>query len=387
MNSRRIFILPIYVSLLLISWAAFAKDVTIVTSGENSGFGSLRDAFVNGASQIEFDDSVIEVKVDSTLVYQSNEPLFLQGRGQVFNARALAGNQDVVRILSGADIEISNISVFGNSLGVNPDSANSVGGKGLYIEIPRDKKGAVSISLNSVSIANVGNHGVHVSDCSLGDACGNGNDVSSSGSAASIAITLNNVSINQVGFGKQDADGLRVDERGKGDISAIITNSRFTNIGADGVELDEAGEGSVIAKVSDSLFLYNGAYCKLVPFVSSSPCDDEGAPDYDDGLDIEEADSGNLAFTLTNSNVSNNYDHGLDLDEQGVGSMSINIDRLMAYKNVREGIKVSEEDNGDINASLENSIINENNASKEGVEFEERLQKVKLAGVKRKKSR
>ena len=59
--------------------------MTIVTSEMNSGLGALRDALVNGASQIEFDDSVIEVKVDSALVYQRSECLLLKGSRQVFN--------------------------------------------------------------------------------------------------------------------------------------------------------------------------------------------------------------------------------------------------------------------------------------------------------------
>ena len=58
-----------------------------------------------------------------------------------FIARALAGNQDVVHILSGADIEILNVSVFGNSLGMNPYSANPVGVKVISIETSSDEKG------------------------------------------------------------------------------------------------------------------------------------------------------------------------------------------------------------------------------------------------------
>ncbi len=59
------------------------------------------------------------------------------------------------------------------------------------------------------------------------------------GSPASIKVKLNNVHINQVGFGRADADGLRVDDRGEGDIYFTALNSKFTNVGAVGVELDE----------------------------------------------------------------------------------------------------------------------------------------------------
>ena len=62
-------------------------------------------------------------------------------------------------------------------------------------------------------------------------------------------MKLVDVLVDGVGFGKQDADGVRVDDRNDGDISFSAVNSVFVNVGADGVELDEGNDGSVFLAI------------------------------------------------------------------------------------------------------------------------------------------
>ena len=118
----------------------------------------------------------------------------------------------ILQITNGADLTISNLSFDGG------------GGKGIFVNVPDTREGVVSVRLSDVSVSGVGNHGVYVSDCTLGDDCGGGGD----GSPASIHVHLTNVLIDGVGNGKADADGVRVDDRNDGDISLSVTNSTFT---------------------------------------------------------------------------------------------------------------------------------------------------------------
>lgn len=101
---------------------------------------------------------------------------------------------------------------------VNDDSSLPEGGKRIFIQVSSDKVGIVKLDLKDVMVTSVGHHGVHISDCSLGDDCGSGSGGVGDGSAASISVKTTNVIIGHVGFGRSDADGLHVDDRGDGDI-------------------------------------------------------------------------------------------------------------------------------------------------------------------------
>jgi hypothetical protein len=55
-----------------------------------------------------------------------------------------------------------------------------------------------------------------------------------------------------------DFDGIRVDERGQGDIHATIINTHIDSNGGDGLELDEAGRGSIDTILKHVTFNDNG---------------------------------------------------------------------------------------------------------------------------------
>ena len=357
---------------LLLSWSfAVSASSTVVTNGNNEGAGSLREALLSGATSIRISSSVNHIVITETLNYEGRRSLVIDGNGQTVDASSIALNQDILSINNGANLFISDLSFVGNFESFNEDATTPIGGKGIYVDVPLDRTGIVLVQLTNVSIAWVGNHGVHVSDCTLGNDCAAGSGGGGEGSPASIYVQLKNVLINEVGFGKSDADGLRVDDRGDGSIYLSAYQSRFLNVGADGIELDEGNDGFVAAFVNESIFDSNGEYCNCVTSYQSGPCDDDGDRDVDDGFDIDEAGNGSLYAKVTNSAVTNNFDEGLDFDEEDAGSIEVLLDTVYGAGNADEAIKMSEKGNGNVVTRLTAITTAYNNSDREGIELEE----------------
>ena len=373
---------------------AQADSMAIVKNGNDSGKGSLRAALASGATTIKIRKRVGTINILSTLEYAGEAPLTIKGKGQTVSA---AGNFTLLAATSGADLSISNLDFAGPG-GFDINNRGDVGqdaGKGIFIDVADDATGTISLSLRNVAVSGVANHGIHVSDCSLADDCGGGSGGGGEGSTASVMIELVNVTVDDVGNGKFDADGLRVDERGDGDIIAHIFGSSFTNVGADGVELDEGNDGSIYSLAKFSDFSNNGAYCSPSVIEAFIPDPDEGefaesdmvlesdipsAPygspddrcierevslydpndegieyveefefgnDVDDGFDMDEAGEGDLISTVAFSTINDNFDEGMDLDEEDGGSIVANYVATAASGNTDDGYKHSEEDGGD----------------------------------------
>ena len=351
-------------SALLITPAfATAAPPAMVTNGDNDGPGSLRYALASGASKVVLKANVGTIYVTETLEYTGDAPLQLVGSGQTIDGSGMADNTTpVFAVTAGADVSMSNLAIDagGTQNGMPYSRLNQGGGKGLFIDVPDTRTGVVSVNLRDVTVIGTGNHGIHISDCSLGDDCGGGSGGGGQGSPASVSVYLTGVHITNSGNGKQDADGLRVDDRGDGDIVFKATNSVFADVGADGVELDEGNNGSVYVDVRNTTFYFNGEYCNDgTDPAEDEPCfdefdDGEVIRDVDDGFDIDEAGPGSLSGRIVNVNVIDNFDEGLDFDEEDEGSTDLVFININSSGNEDEGIKVSEEDDGDNIATLRN---------------------------------
>jgi hypothetical protein len=356
--------------------AAMAGSTAQVTSDNNDGAGSLRAALASGATHIVINPSVDVITVTESLQYTGTEPLTLIGSGQTIDGAGMSNDLDpIFAVTQGADLTIKRLSFTGSGSYSRSDNLNNgvevSGGKGIYLNVPDTRTGTVKVNLSGVSVFDTGNHGIHVSDCSLGDDCGGGGGGAGDGSPASIEVNLNDVLVDGVGFGKQDADGVRVDDRNDGNIVFNVVNSTFRNVGADGVELDEGNQGSVIINVVNTTFEGNGAYCVDGPFVAGDACDDEGDPDVDDGFDIDEAGPGDIRGKVVNTEVVNNFDEGLDFDEEDAGGYRLTLSNIYAENNEDEGVKISEENDGGIRVDLKVVTLLNNNGSKEDIEIEE----------------
>ncbi|WP_421726530.1 hypothetical protein [Bauldia sp.] len=265
--------------------------------------------------------------------------------------------------------------------------------------------------LEGVSLSGVAYHGVHVSDCDLADECGGGSGGGGEGSAASILVRLAEVEISDVGNGVFDADGIRIDERGPGDIEFTAYDSLFSDVGADGVELDEGQAGDVVATIVNSSFVDNGGYCDgdlLTPLLPENdeaefddgvaspadiPVEITGSPDdrcferevalypsgsvesyafvidFDDGLDIDEAGPGDLQTTMVDSEARRNLDEGVDLDELDDGTAAVVFFEVDAEDNTDDGIRVSESGAGDVDGRVLDVVATMNGGN--GVRMEE----------------
>ena len=343
-----------------------------VTSSDDSGAGTLREALSSGATVISIHESVSIININDTLKYQSTDPLTIIGSGQTVDGNEL--EDTLLEITNGADLTISNLDFTVNG-GYNVLTKQG-GGKGIFVNVPANRVGIVNLWLTNVVVSNVGLHGIHVLDCDAVD-CGAGSGGEGNGSQASIHVNLRNVTVDNVGNGGFDSDGVRIDDRGKGDIIFNAVGSTFNNIGADGIELDEGGNGDVVVNVRNSVFEFNGAYCDGIDPKAENPADptcvedDDGelVLDLDDGFDIDEAGEGSVTGQIKNILISHNLDEGIDIDEEGEGGINIDLVRVEASDNVDEGIKLSEEGNGDVVAHLRR-VTTVNNGD-DGIQIEQ----------------
>ena len=386
-----------------LSTAAYAQQF-IVTSAADRGDGTLRHA-LSLATAGEVDRIVVategDIQIRNGLSYGGSQALSIVGTGQTVLG---ANDATLLTSLGGGDLSIMGLSFQGpGGFSINERSdIDGVSGKGIFVDVPDGATGTISLYLTNVAVSQVGNHGIHVSDCTLADACGGGQDGSGDGSDASIALLLQNVTIDDAGNGKFDADGLRIDERGPGSVHLSVDGSLFTNVGADGVEVDEGQAGSVFATVTNTTFTANGNYCDpsiLDAFMPDAdegefsdgeaslddiPSAERGSPDdgcfeleydlydsgsveafeigidLDDGIDFDESGSGSIFASMVDVAITDNLDEGLDFDEADEGNIIINIIDSVATGNRDDGFKVSEEDDGGIVTIVSNSTAMEN---------------------------
>ena len=386
-----------------LSTAAYAQQF-IVTSAADRGDGTLRHA-LSLATAGEVDRIVVategDIQIRNGLSYGGSQALSIVGTGQTVLG---ANDATLLTSLGGGDLSIMGLSFQGpGGFSINERSdIDGVSGKGIFVDVPDGATGTISLYLTNVAVSQVGNHGIHVSDCTLADACGGGQDGTGDGSDASIALLLQNVTIDDAGNGKFDADGLRIDERGPGSVHLSVDGSLFTNVGADGVEVDEGQAGSVFATVTNTTFTANGNYCDpsiLDAFMPDAdegefsdgeaslddiPSAERGSPDdgcfeleydlydsgsveafeigidLDDGIDFDESGSGSIFASMVDVAITDNLDEGLDFDEADEGNIIINIIDSVATGNRDDGFKVSEEDDGGIVTIVSNSTAMEN---------------------------
>ena len=239
-----------------------AQTPITVTSTDDSGEGSFRNALeqaahASGGARIVIltDD---DITLESGLTYSGQAPVEIVGTGQTVS---LAADETILTASQGANLSIADLTFVGPGGFSIRNRSTSGGAKGIFLDVRDAQDGEVRLSFDTVTVRGVSGHGIHVSDCSLADDCGAGAGGAGEGSGASLVTDLTDVTVEAAGTGAFDRDGLRLDERGAGDIRATIRRSSFTGIGADGVELDEGGTGSVTVTARDTTFSDNGFYC------------------------------------------------------------------------------------------------------------------------------
>lgn len=292
----------------------------------------------NSISEIAFKRESYIV-LSKPVIYSGNQPIKFTGRNatidgtktanlHVYKNLAASPQQGALLLNTAAEIDISNLTIKNSA-------AN-----GIVVSIPADAQGEKStVYLDRVNISNSEFHGLHIDDSS------DFFDDESAGSDIGIYLNISNSNIIGNGTGDNDFDGIRIDERSRGNIIALITNSHIDENGGDGIELDEAGEGDVDITMMNVTLNNNGFYNNT---------------DLEDGLDIDEAGPGDINASFYNIEVKNNKDEGLDFDEAGEGDVGIKLRYLNSSNNSDEGIKISERSEGGIEVGITMSSVTGN---------------------------
>jgi len=202
----------------------------LVTSGADSGPGTLRQALedlASGSGDIIFISSRVKrITIESTLQYIGTNLLAIQAE----DMPKIIGDDDFDLLTTNATLAVGISNVEFEGLGHY--SINDQGiGKGIFVDVPNDATGTAAVILTNVKVSGVASYGVLVNDCTEVN-CGNGNQGTGGGSDASVELNLFRVTVENSGKGRFDGDGVRVNERGMGDLRATIIDSKFNYNGA-----------------------------------------------------------------------------------------------------------------------------------------------------------
>ena len=174
------------------------EGTVVVTNELNFGPGSFRNAVQIASENPEVDEIVFEANVDlvvlqSPVEYTGTQDLEIKGNSAMIRAADTLEGPGVFISSAAADLALSRLTIDGDfEDGESP--AN-----GIFVPIPSDTDGKVTVELDRVKILNSGLHGLHIAD-QLND------------SPADIKLILRRSSVINNGIGLLDFDGVRVDE-------------------------------------------------------------------------------------------------------------------------------------------------------------------------------
>ncbi len=292
------------------------------------------------------------IPLTAPVIYTGTQALTIIGNGATLNGEN-AGIFELIVDSSGFEAAITEDGtlVFNtqSDLIIKNLTVENSATRGIVVNVPENAEGDdISVTLKNVNVLSSALFGLHIDDNT--DAFDNG----TAGSSIGIDLEIYNSNFIGNGTGALDFDGIRVDERGDGDISSWIVRSHIDGNGGDGIELDEAGNGSIFSTMSNVTLNDNGFY---------------NEDDLDDGFDIDEADNGSIQANLYRVETSNNLDEGLDFDEAGDGSITVTARNIIAEGNSDEAIKADEEGAGDITLNLTKIIVRK--SGDDGIQFTE----------------
>lgn len=318
---------------------AVAGSTINVTTNANDGAGSLREAIEAANNDATIGNIVIApgigtIALASTLTYTGDQALCIDGQGATIDGSA--GFGDAFHAVGGGDLVFLNLTV------------EDASGHGILIEVPADRTGEQSLTLDHVTLQNNSLTGFYFDDqlggepASVGGAESTGNPGGGDSDASlRVSILFTTISGNGLSAGLWDYDGGRVDEGGVGSAYVYIHRSNIRFNQGDGIEVDETGPGDVNLTAEHSDFSDNGEQIEF-------------PDDTEDGLDIDEAGEGDIRSSLVDITVNRNQDEGVDYDEAGDGSIHVTSNGISAALNADDNVKFSEEDDGDIEFQFNN---------------------------------
>lgn len=298
--------------------AAEASTVDVINNAD-SGPGSFRAAVEQantdaGVDTIKFLDSP---HLTTPVIYIGAQHLLLRGNGFSVNGNTFEST-------TAGSIEVSGLT-FKNSVG-----------DGLKITSPID------LNVNIVSSYFQGNEG-------FGALIGQEVDTD-----ASVNVSLVGVQAVGNGLSITDKDGIRIQEKGPGNLVVTAVNSLFNDNGGDGLETDETGPGDNITVVALSKFNGNGGTNPL---------------DLEDGLDTDENGPGKGVYVVYLSEAVGNFSQGFDFDTDGGGDFTANVVAVNSELNYDDGFKFNQKSSGNLNALL--TLVTAIDNGDKGIQVEE----------------
>ena len=285
---------------------------------------------VSSISEIAFrpDSSII---LYAPVIYSGSQPIQYTGNNAIIDGKNV-GNYFVDKDLSASTDDGTLLFNTASKIEIDNLTVKNSATRGIVVNIPADAQGIDSaISLDRVNISNSALHGLHIDDNS------GMFDDGIQGSGIGINLNISHSKFIGNGIGAIDFDGIRIDERSRGNIHALIRNTHLNGNGGDGIEMDEAGEGDVEVTLVHVTLNNNGFYNKA---------------DLEDGFDIDEAGPGDIETSFYDVEVNNNKDEGLDFDEAGEGDADIKLRYVHAGYNSDEGIKIDEQGEGEVDVKI-----------------------------------
>lgn len=198
-----------------------------VTDDSDAGPGTFRQAIIDASADAAIHKIVFRkvdaVVIESTVAYTGGQSLAIDGKGAT-----IEGNDfDLLVSNGGGDLSLSNLTF--------QDGAN-----GVYVQVPAEAEGVLSVMLRNVVAENNDGFGVKISD---------------QGDGAPAGIRLD---VSHSRFTDNGKDGLRVEDRGDGDLYARVANATITGNDKYGVKVEQGDDGSGLLVLQNVFFSGNG---------------------------------------------------------------------------------------------------------------------------------
>jgi hypothetical protein len=322
-NPTRLSFLAAALQLCLAAGVATAAPdarVIVVSSADDAGPGSWRDAVERANAdasigRIQFAGSGWTVALSTTVEFTGPQDLAVDGNRVTLDGSGMTAGP-ALRVTGGGALRLTALAVRHSP------------GDGVAVDVPSSAAGTIHVSLHEVQITDNDGHGVVINDQD-DPTTTDGMQPNPEGSDASLDVLVVNSDFERNGYSVSDRDGLRVNEGGAGGLSIVVRNTVARDNAADGIEVDERGPGDVTATIVGSIVTGNGSF---------------DPADLDDGVDIDEYDEGDVIAIVAATNASRNFEEGFDFNENNAGDLRVDFQLVSADGNGEEGIDLEEDD-------------------------------------------
>jgi hypothetical protein len=138
------------------------------------------------------------------------------------------------------------------------------------------------------------------------------------------------VGIKADGNGPGGDAGLKIRERGDGNIDATVRGAQTNGNLAGGINVREQGIGDLLARIERTMATANGL----------------------DGISLREDDDGSLTATVDRSIAGGNTGDGIELEENSTGNLTATVDRSTTDGNTEDGVELDENGAGNLTGTV-----------------------------------